>query len=179
MKGASCVGAVKRAGELGQTVALEGHVAHLAVRDGVAVGIQHVDGDIHRLLVSGQEEIADRIGCAPCRCTDGYGVGKASIAGSQSCGWVESLAAGRHRHTDAGGIGRLAVGGEHLELDNDAAQRGAEVDVAGGGDVHRLSCGKCLKRVCSRKGCRRGAGQHNKDCRLESCKPPPPSCSCP
>ena len=48
-------------GEYGDAIALERHVFYGLREERVALAIQRLDGDIYILLVSGQEQVADRI----------------------------------------------------------------------------------------------------------------------
>jgi len=55
------IGGVHGTGELGDAIALERHVLDGFREERVALAIQRLDGDIDILLVSGQEQVADRI----------------------------------------------------------------------------------------------------------------------
>lgn len=102
-------GTIQRTSELGDSIAFEGHIVHHLVRDRVPIGIEHVDGDIHRLFVSGEKEVVVRLGNTTHSRADGHLIAESRVVSSQSSGRVEALAAGSERHPHAVGSLSSAV----------------------------------------------------------------------
>ena len=88
----------------------------------VVIGIEHLNGDVDVLFVSGQERItAERDGCSDCRrrCV---GLSKACIGSCEARGWVEALAALGIGGANLGDTSRPVVGGLDAEPRTDAVQ---------------------------------------------------------
>lgn len=82
--------------ELRHLVALEGDIADNLVRHGVAFAVEGIEGDVHRLLVGGKEQMATELTDT---ITGGGGilnqVGTASIGAGETRDWVDAAATRR------------------------------------------------------------------------------------
>lgn len=155
-------GVVERAREDGGAVALQRHIVHHFVGNGLARGVEHVQNHVHVLLVAVKEEESGGGGGGALGRTDVHGIDEAVVVGGQSRGGVEALAAARQGYPQLAGIGRPAIGGNHLQLGDDPAERGAEAHLFGGGDVHRLGDRKGLQGVLARVGGQRRTGERER-----------------
>ncbi len=157
---AAVAGREERAGELGLAVALKRDVGHHLVGDRGAVCVEHVDGDVHGLLVGGEEEVVDNTGhIAHCRLDDD-GVGEACVGGCQAGGGAEALATGREGGAYALGNVGAGVGGVDFQPGDYAIECGADVHIIVGiGDVDCLCGGEGLAHGVVAKGGGRRAGE--------------------
>lgn len=127
--------------------------------DGGAGVVEDVDGDVHGLLIGGEEEVA---GCGECLtgiAATFHGVDQTSVGGGQSRGGVEAPAASGEGEADGVGILGTVVGGEDHHFGDVPCQRGVEVEVVGVGDGDRLGGGEGLSDAASGVSCGGGTGE--------------------
>ena len=127
--------------------------------DGGASVVEDVDGDVHGLLVGGEEEVAGGGKRFAGGAATFHGVDQTGVGGGQSRGGVETLAASGEGEADGVGILGTVVGGEDHHFGDDPCQRGVEVEVVGVGDGDRLGGGEGLTDAASGVGCGGGTGE--------------------
>ena len=120
-------GAVEGTGELGAAVALEGYIGDDLGREDLVVVVEDLEGDVHGLDISIEEEVAVdgyRLSCSGGEVVDD---GEAGIGGGEAGGGVEALAACREGGANLGGIGGTGVSGDDTEPGDDAGEGDIEI----------------------------------------------------
>ena len=139
-------------------VALQRHIRHHLGEQHVVAGIECLDGDGHRLLISGEEGIVTHIESLHSAARR-VGDREARVDRGQSRGGVEALATGTVGSADLGHAGRTVIRRDDVEFGDDTAQDDIQVEWCGACNRHILRGAEGLAGALGGVACRGGARQ--------------------